>query len=103
MQAEILVHKEEQSLPKELREGGCQEASTCGHNASEDAESTCSGFGPFRKIGIEEAGGSSSWQKEHNFFVFVHLALSLKLRVFVDDITALVKGRNKDVAEMTNK
>ena len=25
---------------------------------------------------------------------------SLKLRVFVDDITALVKGRNKDVAEM---
>ena len=28
---------------------------------------------------------------------------SLKLRVFVDDITALVKGRNKDVAEMAKK
>ena len=28
---------------------------------------------------------------------------SLKLRVFVDDITALVKGRNKDVAEMEKK
>ena len=27
----------------------------------------------------------------------------LKLRVFVDDITALVKGRNKDVAEMVKK
>ena len=26
---------------------------------------------------------------------------SLKLRVFVDDIMALVKGRNKDVAEMS--
>ena len=28
---------------------------------------------------------------------------SLKLRVFVVDITALVKGRNKDVAEMAKK
>ena len=28
---------------------------------------------------------------------------SLKLRVFVDDITALVKGMNKEVAEMANK
>ena len=28
---------------------------------------------------------------------------SLKLRVFVDDITALVKGRKKDVAEMAKK
>ena len=28
---------------------------------------------------------------------------SLKLRVFVDDITALVKGRNIDVAEMAKK
>ena len=27
----------------------------------------------------------------------------LKLRVFVDDITALVKGRNKEVAEMAKK
>ena len=27
----------------------------------------------------------------------------LKMRVFVDDITALVKGRNKEVAEMTEK
>ena len=27
----------------------------------------------------------------------------LKLRVFVDDITALVKGRNKEVAEMVKK
>ena len=29
--------------------------------------------------------------------------LPLKLREFVDDITALVKGRNKDVAEMAKK
>ena len=28
---------------------------------------------------------------------------SLKLRVFVGDITALVKCRNKEVAEMANK
>ena len=28
---------------------------------------------------------------------------SLKLRVFVDDITALVKGKNKEVAEMAKK
>ena len=28
---------------------------------------------------------------------------SLKLSVLVDDITALVKGRNKDVAEMVKK
>ena len=28
---------------------------------------------------------------------------SLKLRVFVDDVTALVKGRNKDVAEMAKQ
>ena len=28
---------------------------------------------------------------------------SLLLRVFVDDITALVKGRNKEVAEMATK
>ena len=28
---------------------------------------------------------------------------SLKLRVFVDDNTALVKGRNKDVADMAKK
>ena len=28
---------------------------------------------------------------------------SLKLRVFVDDITALVQGRNEDVAEMAKK
>ena len=28
---------------------------------------------------------------------------SLKLMVFVDDITALVKGRNKDVSEMAKK
>ena len=27
----------------------------------------------------------------------------LKLRVFVDDITALVKGRNKEVAELAKK
>ena len=27
----------------------------------------------------------------------------LKLRIFVDDITALVKGRNKEVAEMAKK
>ena len=27
----------------------------------------------------------------------------VKLRVFVDDITALVKGRNKEVAEMVEK
>ena len=28
---------------------------------------------------------------------------TLKLRVFVDDITALVKGRNKEVAELAKK
>ena len=27
----------------------------------------------------------------------------LKLRVFLDDITAIVKGRNKEVAEITKK
>ena len=27
----------------------------------------------------------------------------LKLRVFVDDITALLKGRNKDLAEMAKE
>ena len=29
--------------------------------------------------------------------------LSLKLRVFIDDITALVRGKNKEVAEMVKK
>ena len=40
-------------------------------------------------------------------FAFTHCSAkiqpSLKLRVFVDDITALVKGRNKDGAEMAKK
>ena len=30
-------------------------------------------------------------------------SLLLKLRVFVDDITALVKGRNLEVSEMAKK
>ena len=33
----------------------------------------------------------------------VNICLPLKLRVFVDDITALVMGRNKEVAEMAKK
>ena len=35
--------------------------------------------------------------------VVANIYSSLKLRVLVDEITALVKGRNKDVAEMAKK
>ena len=50
MQGEILAHKDEQSLPSEIHEGGGQEVVTSGFDASEDVGSTCSGFGPYREI-----------------------------------------------------
>ena len=58
-------HQEEQGLPKELHEDGGQEVVTSGYGVSEDVESACSGFSPFRKIEIEEAAGSSNGQKEY--------------------------------------
>ena len=59
-------------LPKEPHEGGGQEVVTSGYGVSEDVGSACSGFGPYRKIGIEEADGSSSGEKEHSLKIFVH-------------------------------
>ena len=57
---------------EELHEGGGQEVVTSGYGASDDVGSACSGFGPYRKIKIEEADGSSSGQKEYNLAVLVH-------------------------------
>ena len=71
VQIEILDHQEEYSFPEELHEGGCQEFVTSGHGASKNLGSTCSGFGPNRKIEIEEADGSSSGQKGHSLAVLV--------------------------------
>ena len=65
------AYQEEQGLPKELHEGGGQEVVTSGYGASKDVESSCSGDDPHRKIKIEEADGSSRWQKEDDFTVLV--------------------------------
>ena len=43
MQREILAHQEEQSLPKDLHEGGGQEVAASGYGATKNVESTCSG------------------------------------------------------------
>ena len=45
----------------------------------------------------------SKWSCSLLRIVLQKIQPSLKLRVFVDDITALVKGRNKDGAEMAKK
>ena len=50
VQGEILAYQEEQSLPKELYEGGCQESVTCRYDAGKDVASSFSGDGPHRKI-----------------------------------------------------
>ena len=71
VQGEILVYQEEQCLPKELHEGGCQEVVMSGYGASKNVVSTCGGGGSYRKIKIEEADGSSSRQKEHDLVVIV--------------------------------
>ena len=63
-------HQEEQGFPEELHEDGCQEVATSGYGGSEDVESACSLFGPFRNIEIEEADGSSSGQEEYNLVGF---------------------------------
>ena len=68
MQGEILDHQEE-GLPKDLHEGGGQEVDTSRYGASEDVESACSGFGPYRKIEVEETDGSCCGQKELNLSV----------------------------------
>ena len=49
MQGEILDHREEQGLPKELHEGGGQEVVASGYGASENVGSARSGFGPIQK------------------------------------------------------
>ena len=78
-QVEILDYQEE-SFSTELHESGSQECATSGHDASKNLESTCSGFGPYRKIEIEKADGSSSRQKEDDFSVFVYGSIWLGSR-----------------------
>ena len=48
---------------------GGQEVVMSGYGASDDVESACSGFGPYRNIEIEEADGSG--QKEYDLAVLV--------------------------------
>ena len=36
VQGEVLAHKEEECISKELHESGCQEVATCGYDASKD-------------------------------------------------------------------
>ena len=50
VQNEILVHQEEQTLPEELHEGGCQEVAMSGYGASKNVESACGWDGSHRKI-----------------------------------------------------
>ena len=49
VQSEIFTYEEEQGLPKELHEGGSQEAVTSGHGASYNVESAYSGDGSHKK------------------------------------------------------
>ena len=72
VQNEILAHQEEQSLPEDLREGGCQEVVTSRHGANNDLGSSCSGNSSHGNVKIEETDGSSSEQKEHDLPVLVH-------------------------------
>ena len=52
--------KKEQSLSKKLHEGGCQEVAACGHDASRDLGSPCSGGGSYGAVEIEETDGTTS-------------------------------------------
>ena len=64
VQSEILAHKEEQGLPKELHEGGGQEVVMSGFGVSKNLGCTCSGRCLPQKDKIEEVDGSSSGKKK---------------------------------------
>ena len=72
MQCEVLNHKEEQSISKELHESGCQEVVTCRFGASKGLGSPCSGMFPTERVKIETTDGSCSKQKEYDLIVLVH-------------------------------
>ena len=72
----FLAHKENNTFQKSCMKVGGQEVATCGHGASKDLGSPCSGDGSHGKVNIEETDGSSSGQKEHD------LSLSLFMEAF---------------------
>ena len=45
VQSEVLDYQEEQGVPKELHEGGCQEVASCRHDASKNVEGACNRHG----------------------------------------------------------
>ena len=55
--------KKKKQISKELHESGCQEAVTCGYDASKDLESPCSGDVSHGEVKIEETDGSCSGAK----------------------------------------
>ena len=92
-----------------------------GRHTSASQERSCGCFGHQRRVQFEGCAAEplttitailpgSKWS-----CLLLHIVLqdalsevtkiypSLKLRVFVDDITALVKGKNNEVAEMAKK
>ena len=62
VQGEVLDYQEEQGLPKDLHEGGCQDVVTSEYGASKNVESARSSYGSYRKITIEGADDRSSGQ-----------------------------------------
>ena len=72
VQGEVLDYHEEQGLPEELHESGCQEVATCRHDASKDMESPCGRDVSPEEVETEETDGGGSWQEEYNLVVPVH-------------------------------
>ena len=59
-------------FPKSYMKVECQEAATCGYDASKNVESPCSWDGSHGEVEIEETDGGGSRQKEYNLFVPLH-------------------------------
>ena len=70
-QSEILAHQEE-SIPKELNDGGSQEVVASEYGTSKNVWSACCGNGSYREIKIEKADGGSRWEEGVNLAVPFH-------------------------------
>ena len=66
VQREVLNHKEEQSISKELHESGGQEVVMRGYDASKDLGSPCGGDVSHGEVKIKEANGGCCGLKEYD-------------------------------------
>ena len=79
MQCEVLTHKEEQSISKELHESGHQVVVTCKFVASKDLGSPCSGDVSHGEVAIKETNGGCCGQKEYDLLSMFMEACGLEV------------------------